>query len=116
MLTVALITWTLLQTAGPANLPREWTDGDPEVRFVEGTTSPPIYPIDRLRGPAEIDVRCVVGATGYLERCAVVREAPRRVLSHRSARSAVQKMQLLLREGGPAPGDGFTIAIVVTSN
>jgi hypothetical protein len=115
MLTLTLTAILLSQSAELLGAPREWTEADPEVRFVEGTTAPPIKPLAGWRGRAEISVRCTVEANGVLDDCAVVRQSPRHALSHRSARSAVQGMRLLLGATGPAPGDGFTITVVVTS-
>jgi hypothetical protein len=116
MLTLMLTTVLLSQAASPGSTPREWKNGDQGVRFVEGTTSPPIDPITGWRGRAEISVRCTVGADGALGDCTVVRESPQGALSRRSARTAVQRMKLLLSEDGPAPGDAFTIDVVVTTN
>lgn len=115
MLTLLLTAILFSQTASAVDAPREWKDTDTGVRFVEGTTSPPIGPVPGWRGRAEISVRCVVGSDGELNDCAVVRESPRRALNPRSARTAVGRMRLVLGEDGPAPGDGFTIDVVVTT-
>jgi hypothetical protein len=117
MLLLLLTTIAFSQAASPVTAPREWRGGDEGVRFVEGTTSPPIQSLPEWRGErAEISVRCIVRADGGLDDCAVVRESPPRALWRQSARAAVGRMRLLLGEDGPAPGDGFTIDVVVTRN
>jgi hypothetical protein len=113
---ILLLTATLFsQAVGPASEPAEWRSVDPGVRFVEGTTAPPVEPVDGWRGRAEISVRCVVQADGALDNCAVVHEAPTGVLRHQSALRSVGRMRMVLDDDSPRPGDFFTIEVVVTT-
>ena len=96
--------------------PRNWTTEDPEVQFVEGTTSPRVDPVGEWSGQAAISVRCTIVADGSLEDCAVVEESRPRLLSHRSARVSVGKMRLALGEDGPKPGDSLTVNVVVRTS
>ena len=93
---------------------RNWVAGDPEVRFVEGTTSPGIRALGPTAGPVSISVSCIVRADGSLDACRVVAESEPRRLSHASARREVGKMRLELGETGPRPGDTLTVEAVVT--
>ncbi len=93
---------------------RHWFVGDPAVRFVEGTTSPPIETVGSWEGSVAISVRCTVATDGSLERCAVVQESRPGRLDHPSARRGVRRMRLVLGEDGPQPGDTLTVEAVVT--
>lgn len=94
--------------------PRSWNDGDPGVRFVEGTTSPPIATLGDWRGQVVIKVRCMVEADGSLTSCDVIEESRARRINHRSARVEVGQMRLQLGEDGPRPGDTLTVQVVIT--
>lgn len=116
MLTLVLTAMLVSQAADPGAAPAEWRGDDPRVRFVEGTTAPPIQPVEGWRGRAEISVRCMVQPDGALHHCAVVRESPSGALRHRSALRSVGRMRMVLGDDGPQPGDFFTIEVTVTTH
>ncbi|KQY96702.1 hypothetical protein [Brevundimonas sp. Root1423] len=98
----------------PEATPRDWLDKDPLVKFAPDSRMETPTPMGSWTGRAFMTITCVVGESGALDDCRMLRETPTGRINARTAIRAFRHARLDLSDpAGPRPGDTVTTELIL---